>query len=523
METIIGGYKISKISAGEMADYFERAFSRPSVKEMISNAASLSAGEGAYKNFGNILQAYTSATGDLSDETIDRLAKDFETNGQKCNASLNNDRKLEGIQVYFGEHVMPLIVANHCERLGLKPPVSWQESLKLLQSIEMQCKNNRFQTHSFNGALLPEIKEHGFDINKELFREEYAQMARAGLTQPYQKGNLLFCELSRASFGYSLRSPERLLMCVTAGERQGDTESLHSFMERSLQVKLGRKSSVSTEEKEAAAIAAKKVIDFYFSSEAKSAIAFKRNDVSYERPSDFEKRLQSQFSGILLKMKVDGFCNRENAGEMKQAFAEAQAELKESGSFDKMEQCVTEFNKAYPNNKILDNLYDDFILKSVTESCLNNFVYNGNADGYRIDGGILAPGEFAVAGFDNPINVYVGARLQKERNLNARREELMAEEYNRHLYEHKYSVELKSGRLPAESFEEYVAANSGNTFLKSAENNGLFVENPGYTRWKKERGYDNPQSEARKQLEVRLCEREHRGNAANTCFSGRER
>ena len=55
METIIGGYKISKISAGEMADYFERAFSRPSVKEMISNAASLSAGEGAYKNFGNIL------------------------------------------------------------------------------------------------------------------------------------------------------------------------------------------------------------------------------------------------------------------------------------------------------------------------------------------------------------------------------------------------------------------------------------------------------------------------------------
>lgn len=141
------------------------------------------------------------------------------------------------------------------------------------------------------------------------------------------------------------------------------------------------------------------MIDFYFSSEAKSAIAFKRNDVSYKRPSDFEKRLQSQFSGILLKMKVDGFCNRENAGEMKQAFAEAQAELKESGNFDKMEQCVTEFNKAYPNNKILDNLYDDFILKSVIESCLNNFVYNGNADGYRIDSGILAPGEFAVAGF----------------------------------------------------------------------------------------------------------------------------
>lgn len=109
METIIGGYKISKISAGEMANYFERAFSRSSVKEMISNAAFLSAGEGAYKNFGNILQAYTSATGDLSDETIDRLAKDFETNGQKCNAPLNNDLKLEGIQVYFGEHVMPLM------------------------------------------------------------------------------------------------------------------------------------------------------------------------------------------------------------------------------------------------------------------------------------------------------------------------------------------------------------------------------------------------------------------------------
>ena len=67
METIIGGYKISKISAGEMADYFERAFSRPSVKEMISNAASLSAGEGAYKNFGNIMPAYTSETEVLSD------------------------------------------------------------------------------------------------------------------------------------------------------------------------------------------------------------------------------------------------------------------------------------------------------------------------------------------------------------------------------------------------------------------------------------------------------------------------
>ena len=62
------------ISEQEMADYISRAFSADSVKRMITEEDTLYQGEELFQKFGNILQAYASATGDLSNETIDSLA-----------------------------------------------------------------------------------------------------------------------------------------------------------------------------------------------------------------------------------------------------------------------------------------------------------------------------------------------------------------------------------------------------------------------------------------------------------------
>ena len=55
------------------------------------------------------------------------------------------------------------------------------------------------------------LKKEGLDISKEKFKEEYAILRNVGLFQPYQTGNLLFCELSKASFGYAQYAPERLI------------------------------------------------------------------------------------------------------------------------------------------------------------------------------------------------------------------------------------------------------------------------------------------------------------------------
>ena len=168
-----------------------------------------------------------------------------------------------------------------------------------------------------------------------------------------------------------------------------------------------------------------------------------------------------------------------------------------------MDNCIKEFNRQYPDNNLFKDVIKKAVTKSVTQNCLNNFMYSGNSDGYRIEGGKLSPDKFGVASIPNPITLYTD---YKKNEIAVEKEQYMAREYNRELYEKKYILTLKSGQQPEESFETYCANNVSNTYFFTARGkNGIRVENPKYSQWKKEKGYGDSKSSASLELDSKIA------------------
>ncbi len=495
----LGKYDIEKLSKEDLSSYFEKAFNNPIVIQMINNSSSLSQVSTRFNNFGNILQAYLSATGDLSEAMIEKLATDFEQNSDKISQPINQN-KIEGIQKYFADYVMPHIITHHANKLKLKEPLSFSETANVLDSIYCTCRNNQFLTHSFNGALLKNIKDEGLNINKELFKEEYAILQEIGLYQPYQKGNLLFCELSKASFSYAQYAPERLIRTLGCMNRHEENQTINEYLTTGFQEQLSSK-HLSSKQYQRYFSAGKKMIDFYFGNNAQSAIAFK--PATNQPFIDDNKRAHSELRFALtdwrLNSKIEKICKNNNQPEMKNKFDEAIKEIKDLKIYNKMDSFISDFQKQYPDDKTFQTLYKEALTKAVTKDCLNNFMYNGCADGYPIKGGKLEPDNFSLAVIPNPIEQYV----KNSKLINTiEKEKLMAKEYNQELYNQKYIFETQSGRIPKESFEEYCTNHFSNIYFQTSKKNGLNMENPQYTAWKKAKGYTDPNSEASKNLDL---------------------
>ena len=413
MKKIINGYTIEEISNTEMADYFERAFNSQSVEDIICNAESIETGNSYYQTFGNILQAYATATGDLSDASIEQLAKDFDKNKEKCYIPHDSINEIDGIQRYFADHIMPIIIEKHCAQMDLQQPLSLKDNIKIQESIYMQCKNNMFLTHSFNGALIDKVAQNGLDISKEKFQEEFKSLEKTGMSQPYKINKLCFCELSKATFGYAPKSPERLSMIFSNWkQKQKNSQTLHNYLIQSLNANVESTSNTDANIKKEALVAGKKMIDFYFSQD-KSAIAFmKENCKVSEPPKTLSKRFKYPF--LYFNLRLNSVLR--NDEEMLKMLSETQAQLKEN-NFDKLELFIDTFNKKYPEKDTLKYFYKNCTTKTITEDCLNNFVRNGNADGYDIEGGKVPADKFALCKFNNPYDLYAKReQSNKKRN-----------------------------------------------------------------------------------------------------------
>lgn len=485
-------YKIKKLSSQDMAQYFEKAFANPKVQHMIKSSKKLSAAESNFQHFGNMLQAYVSATGDTSDQMIETLAADFEQHADKLTQSVNSD-KIDGVQTFFADHVLPHIIKYYRPDYDGNP-LTLEETSDILKRIKLNCQNNRFKTHSFNGALLEEIKTNGLDIHKEKFLQEYATLREAEMFQPYQTGNLLFCELSKATFGYALRAPERLALSICPAERQKDDQPTREYLSEGLEQGLAQK-NLSPEKYKSVMAAGHKMIDFYFGKNNQSAIAFMSDTKGIDTDANgYNASLKRMFMDYFFKLKVEKFCQAQNNPELYEQFVKALNDAKNQAEFAPMDKCIKEFSHLYPDNNLFEQPIQNAFIKAVTNDCLNNFMYNGNADGYRIASGKLETDKFSVATIPNPIEMYT---MHRKLEYEIEKEKYMAEEYNRELYETKYAFAIKSGRTPGESFEDYCAENISNIyFLSGKRTNGIKIENPKYTNWKNDKGYNDPQSEA---------------------------
>lgn len=504
----IGSDVINKLSERDMADYFERAFNNNHVQDMIRTSSSLSSVKSNFQNFGNILQAYVSSTGDISDEMIEKLVSDFEKHSDKISSRVNSD-KLDGAQLYFAEYVMPHIIKHHRPDYDNQQKLSLEETSDILRKIRLNCRNNRFKTHSFNGALLDNVKKNGLNIHREMFKNEYATLENAGLFQPYQKGNLLFCELSKATFGYALYAPERLFMSVCPSEGQKDTQFISEYLSEGLSQRLSEK-KLSPEAYQKAFDAGEKMVDFYFGQNKNSGIAFMSDspNIVTQDKEYCPNELTYAFNDYFFKSKLKDFCDKNNNPSLYESFTAALDEIKNAKKFTKMDVCIKKFDAQYPDSHLFEKPVHNAVIKAVTNSCLNNFTYNGNADGYRIDGGKLDTEEFSVATIPNPVDLYV-ARQKTE--IFIEKQKYMAEEYNRELYQKKYVLALKSGQKPEESFEEYCANNISNIyFLTRDDATGLRYDNPKFRQWKKDRGYLDPKSSASLELDKKIAEKRNK-------------
>ncbi|GEM_PF-4192097 len=200
------------------------------------------------------------------------------------------------------------------------------------------------------------------------------------------------------------------------GFEQKKDQSTNEFLIQEIRDNLSENQNLSATDKQKVFAAGKKIIDFYFGEHNKSAIAFVKDKISYTPVTSekYDQMLGSQLSSLTSSMRLTLFLDKNNDLSMKNEYEKATEAFKANKDVSKLYDFVGKFNVKYPENDILKRATEMFMVKSMTEFGLNNFTYSGNADGYKIDGGKMSKDQFALAEFENPIDVYVQYNKQQK-------------------------------------------------------------------------------------------------------------
>ena len=399
--------KIIKIGAKELSNYIEKIYYSEIVKRIIVNAPSISSGNGHYIKLGHILTSYAIATGDLSDESIEIIAKSYEEHLEYFryrtdNNDFNKPIKLTPLQRFFNDFVMPKMILIWMKRLSISSPLKISDVIKINDNIYKQCKNNFFYTHSFSGALYDQINCEGLDISHEKFQKEYDVLSYLN-DSPFKKGKLCICELSEASFGYALGCPERFGMIVkNPSTNQEKNETNLEYFMRNVRIRANTlKDELTAEQYEAVIAAGDKIANFYYSQD-KACIALipdERKNVDTSSPY-ITNFFFNSFSALKFPLyKI--FKKDEEMAEKYNVIVNA-IRAKDTDVCNKVQLFMDEFLRRYPDNILMANITQEAMCSTITTMCLNNFMHNGNADGYEVPTGRLDRNNFEIAVIKNP-------------------------------------------------------------------------------------------------------------------------
>lgn len=431
MERIIKkDYPLTLISKEEMAEYIQRFMESESFKNVVINEKNILGASDSYNKLSDYLTNYAIATGDLSNQSIEKIVKDFKENQDvfdknsykktSRNPFVNHSpvSPSEMKQEYFKRCLMPMIVEKWREKLEITDINDLSSIIKIQEAISLQCKNNQYYTHSFNGALKEHIEANGLNIKNELFNDEYKSLSVLnGQDTPFKSGVLCYCELTENSFSYAPKSPERLHMQLNEGIKQQDNETPQEYYKRCLHHKIENPSTRLNTEQKSKIVENKvkiiadveKMINFYYG-QNKSCIAVWKQEKETNEPAKAEDLITTQFLSIKTK---EYFLLKKDA-ELSDLFSDVELSIKnrENGVLDKMQNVLDMFAKKYPDNDTIKSFFKDSSAKIISEYCLNNFMYGGYGDGYIAEGGVIDRDKFSIATFDNPYSLY--AEHQKE-------------------------------------------------------------------------------------------------------------
>ena len=392
---------MERLKAKEMADYIERVFNHEKTIELISSAKNSNQAEMMNKYIGEMASVYVISTKDLSDEGIGKLLSTIDKNKEIFQEKDTN----ENIKKKFVmKGLMPLIASKNGKSLE---NMSMSEISDMLHQVKGNNVVSQFYTHSFNGALKPNVERDGLNVNNELFKKELADIEKLSGGTLFKKGKLNYCELSEATFGYGLRSPERVRFTLQGKDspQQGDKENTGDYLMNCVRRSLHLNQELSQEEKRQVFVSAKTISDFYFKND-KVCIAFMENN-TVQNYSGTQNGIKTCSAALLTMPSAFVKSLDEQTQEKIKQLRTQTRTMSESEVCESLDLLYGEIEAQNPENKkIIDEMKHKVVSSYMSQSCFSNFLYAGNANGYDAPEGKIDRSKFEIATIPNAVSLY---------------------------------------------------------------------------------------------------------------------
>ena len=386
------GIDFTDISEHDLADYIERLYSNRDFHDALFQAENIDKCRYYTNILSEIMVKYAISTGDLSMDNVKEIVNNVMNNRNKKRYNNPDEMKIDR----FNDSAYPCIVEYWKKKLGRNDD-SLQTTIDIVTAVSIQNRLNGFLTHSFNGALENNVRENGLNIHNEMFKENYQELLKVSADH-YRVGELLFCELSEATYGYMHKSPERLWMKLNMDFKQNVDESLREYGYRCLDELLPDDDQKDIKE------SVGEMVDFYTSND-NSCIAIRKRNTAID-DGYAQKEMERLSSLAKFGLNLPFTITRKIPKELKDKYLQTLRD--KNSTLNDIEILLDEMSNV--SEEVREDINKIKAAAGVTLMCkwgIANYLHNGNVDGYRVEGGKLSNKEFALASFKNPVNVYI--------------------------------------------------------------------------------------------------------------------
>ena len=407
METMVHNevdYKV--ISPDDLARYIELVYSNDSFRTFLLGCRSKGTCEQTTDRLSDLLVKYYLATGDGREESIEKIVSSFASNPVNYqNVSGPNDVKFHN----FRHAVYPFVIDYWKEYLG-KDELSFKDLEEILIIAGTHSSINRFDTHSFNGALRERVEREGLNINNEMFRDNYEYLSRM-TSSAYEVGNLYVCNLSESSWGYMHHSPERLWMTISSGSMKREAgESDNEYAKRSFDDVLSKYVGIYDDQYlETAKVLGDEMIDFYTQSDDVCMAICRKGEPDVEQA--YEKSVDMITRRLNYGFKLPYSLQRSFPRELVSKLNGIGMRGEKAGSLEDIERIIEEMKVASPDKvRELEEFVINVFSANMATYSVSNYMHEGMSDGIKIQGGVLPRESFALATMKDPSREYDNAR-----------------------------------------------------------------------------------------------------------------
>lgn len=402
MEKVIDNLRIPILTKDGVAKYIEMVFNSDTYINKVKECEDRNLALLFYRNIGKILMAYITSTGDLSLESATKIIESY------YNYISKNKNEFR-VSEFYMQNVVPLTLEKlgYDEKQLLYLPIS--KVLEIEKHISLVYKNNRFYTHSFNGALYKDVNNYGLDINRELFREEFSSLMKLTGQTPFISGKLFYTELGAHSFQYASKSPEKLGMMLDTDIKHKDGETLEQYYKKCLDKRL-MDSNLTDNEKSILRANTNKLLSFYYGQHKSCIAVFKGKD-----SNDIPNYISTLYTFFLsLNSKIYSLLRDDNELKIRYQIVEENLKKSNPDSVNLFEEFKKYFLERYPNNKSITEILNNQFSYAITSLAIPVLTYEGNGDGFVVSSGKIDRNLISIATIDNIYDLYAGKKTEQK-------------------------------------------------------------------------------------------------------------